>query len=211
MFIKRLTVVYLLLVLLSCYGSGTGGVSVDLNLLNRSNTSAAELPDHLDYHKLSGNEVKKRWLHHRKVWKKNCRSSEQQNALAAAQKCSIRKDSAGVWVLALRTLKDIAARQNQQGEPWVTNSFKHPTVIAKSSVPEKYRWSFSIQSNLFKTGTLNTLRAIAVFYDEIPGSKRVKKLGEGKSFVIKPSAEWTNCTFELAVPENCRHPPDGNC
>ena len=203
MFIKRLTVVYLLLVLLSCCGEDVGGVSVDLNLLNRSNSTVSEMPDHLDYHKLSGKEVNKRWLHHAKVWKKNCRSQAQQTALTAAQKGSLSKDADGVWVLSLHTSGDIAAEQNPQGEPWVTNSFKHPTVIGRSNIPQKYRWSFSGQSNLFKTGTLNTLRAIAVFYEEIPGSKKVKKLGEGKSFVIKPSAEWSDFAFELTVPENC--------
>ena len=70
MFIKRLTAVYLLLVLLSCCGEDVGGVSIDLNLLNRSNSTVSEMPDHLDYHKLSGKEVNKRWLHHAKVWKK---------------------------------------------------------------------------------------------------------------------------------------------
>ena len=203
MFIKRLTGVYLLLVLLSCCGGDIGGVSVDLNLLNRSNSTVSEMPDHLDYHKLSGKEVNKRWLHHAKVWKKNCRSQAQQTALTAAQKGSLSKDADGVWVLSLHTSGDIAAEQNPQGEPWVTNSFKHPTVIGRSNIPQKYRWSFSGQSNLFKTGTLNTLRAIAVFYEEIPGSKKVKKLGEGKSFVIKPSAEWSDFAFELTVPENC--------
>ena len=88
MFIKRWLVVYLLLVLLNGYGGIVGGVSVDFNLLNRSNTSASELPDCLDYHKLAGSEVKKRWLHHPKVWNRNCRSKEQQTALLSAQQCS---------------------------------------------------------------------------------------------------------------------------
>ncbi len=195
--------VYLLLVLLNVYGEIIGGVSVDLNLLNHRNTSVAEFPDCLDYQKLSAAEVKKRWLHHPKVWNRNCRSKEQQTALLSAQKCSLKKDDTGVWVLALQTSKDIATNQNHQGEPWVTNSFKHPTVITGSNVPEKYRWSFSVQSNLFATGTLKTLRAIAVFYEKVPHSKKLKKLGAGKSFVIKPSAEWTACAFELAVPEKC--------
>ena len=180
-----------------------GGVTVDLNLLKgkSADTDAVNLA-------AAGNfegqgifmQKDSPWRGTSYVWSKGLKDAEHKKKIIAGHKRYIDPKGGvnGSACAVIDTPDTLASLQDNEGNPWMSNSFSQSIATGDSAEPVKYTIFFKVKGRTGKAAGINSLRLFVHFYNQKPGVwKNVKttRAPINHTVALSPDFDLRSLTF----------------
>lgn len=204
---------------LGAFALDPGGVSVDLSVF-KGGTDVGE--NAVNIVKCGGFEGKNvfnvkdaPWRGGGYVWRTGLKDEAHRKRILAGQQRFIDPKGGvnGSACAVILTPEKMAAEQNKDGNPWMSNSFSQTVALPESKVPARYTLLFKVRGFTGKAAGINSFRVFVHFYDLLPGTrgklKRTRALinhavalprdydARALSFMVPPGTRRLDFSFTL--------------
>ncbi|MBR7139866.1 MAG: hypothetical protein IKD44_10005 [Lentisphaeria bacterium] len=163
------------LLALGTFALEPGGVSVDLSVLKGGADVGKNAVNLMKCGDFEGKNVfntgTASWSGGSYVWSNGLKDKAHKQRIVSGHRRFIDPKGGvnGSACAVILTPEKLAAEQNRDGNPWMSNSFSQRIPLPDSNVPVKYALLFKTKGFTGKNAGINSLRVFVHFYDQLPG------------------------------------------
>ncbi len=196
---------------LGAFALDPGGVSVDLSVF-KGGTDVGE--NAVNIVKCGGFEGKNvfngkdaPWRVGGYVWRTGLKDEAHRKRILAGQQRFIdpKGGKNGSACAVILTPEKMAAEQNKDGNPWMSNSFSQTIALPESKVPVKYTLLFKVRGFTGKAPGINSFRVFVHFYDLLPGTRgKLKRTRDLINHAVALPRDYDTRALSFMVPPGTR-------
>ena len=197
----------LLFLTMTVFSLDPGGVSVDLNLLKGASAAGKEVKNLLRSGDFEGKDIFHKkgspWYGGSYVWSKSLKGPEHKKKIFAGQRRYIDPKGGvnGSACAVIYSPDTLAALQDSDGNPWMSNSFNQIVGIEDSAEPVKYTLIFKVKGKTGKSAGINSFRTFIHFYNKKPGIwKGLKKNRASINHAVSVSRDYEVRSLSFVAP-----------